>query len=326
MTSARTFRRCRRTLFAPATAVALLVASAGTALALDFLDALARVDEALRQGSRHSNPLAVKSCRDRRNYAVLLYDNREVARAERSLKYCFEILGISDAAPVARDLPATPDMEAIRAEAALELEGALELTPNIENGLEVYRDCALCHQPEGWGLLGGLVPQVAGQHRTVVIKQLADIRAGHRDAMLMLPYASVEAIGGTQAVADVAGYIDTLEMTVENGKGLGKDLELGEQIYRENCARCHGASGEGSAKEYVPRIHAQHYHYLVGQFEKIRSGKRRNANPEMLAQIQGFDERQTKALLDYVSRLQPPEELQAPAGWYNPDFGDPNRN
>ena len=47
---------------------------------------------------------------------------------------------------------------------------------------------------------------------------------------------------------------------------------------------------------------------------------------EMVAQIQGFDERETKALLDYVSRLEPPEALQAPAGWYNPDFGDPNGN
>jgi cytochrome c553 len=171
-----------------------------------------------------------------------------------------------------------------------------------------------------------MVPQLAGQHRNVVIKQLADIRAGRRDTRLMLPYASVEAIGGTQAVANVAGYIDTLEMTVDNGKGRGNDLELGERLYRENCARCHGASGEGNADAYVPRIHAQHYIYLVRQFEKIRSGKRRNGNPEMVAQIQGFDERETKALLDYVSRLEPPEELRAPAGWHNPDFGNPKRN
>ena len=33
---------------------------------------------------------------------------------------------------------------------------------------------------------------------------MAAIRAGNRDAFLMLPYASVESIGGPQAVADVA--------------------------------------------------------------------------------------------------------------------------
>ena len=208
----------------------------------------------------------------------------------------------------------------MQANAAREVEKALILTPNTEKGLEIYRSCALCHQPEGWGLSNGSVPQLAGQHRNVVIKQLADIRAGNRDNVLMIPYASVEAIGGTQAVADVASYIDTLEINVDNGKGPGDDLELGKRLYAENCARCHGETGEGKAAEYVPRIQAQHYDYLVRQFEWIRDGKRRNANAEMVAQIQGFAVREVHAVLDYVSRLEPPEDLRAPAGWKNPDF------
>ncbi len=123
-----------------------------------------------------------------------------------------------------------------------------------------------------------------------------------------------------QAVADVAGYIDTLEIGVDNGKGPGRDLELGERLYRENCARCHGATGEGDADSFVPRVQAQHYNYLVTQFQWIREGKRRNANAEMVAQIQGFNELETQAVLDYVSRLEPPSELQAPPDWQNPDF------
>jgi hypothetical protein len=42
----------------------------------------------------------------------------------------------------------------------------------------------------------------------------------------------------------------------------------------------------------------------------------------MVKQIQGFEEQQTQAVLDYVSRLEPPEELTAPEGWRNPDFAD----
>ena len=166
----------------------------------------------------------------------------------------------------------------------------------------------------------GLVPQLAGQRRTVVIKQLADIRAGNRESVLMAPYASVEVIGGAQAIADVAGYIDTLEISTAGGKGPGDQLELGERLYRENCARCHGASGEGDVDAFVPRIQAQHFNYLVRQFQWIRDGKRRNANAEMKAQIESFEERDTHAVLDYVSRLEPPPELQAPPGWKNPDF------
>jgi cytochrome c553 len=118
----------------------------------------------------------------------------------------------------------------------------------------------------------------------------------------------------------VAGYIDTLEISTAGGKGPGDQLELGARLYRENCARCHGAAGEGNADAFVPRIQAQHYNYLVQQFESIRDGKRRNANAEMAAQIKSFDEDEMHAVLDYVSRLEPPPELQAPPGWSNPDF------
>jgi len=58
----------------------------------------------------------------------------------------------------------------------------------------------------------------------------------------------------------------------------------------------------------------------MSQFEQIRTGRRRNADPEMVKQIQDFGERETRAVLDYVSRLKPPKEYQAPSGWRNPDF------
>jgi hypothetical protein len=60
--------------------------------------------------------------------------------------------------------------------------------------------------------------------------------------------------------------------------------------------------------------------YLLRQFQWIRDGKCRNANAEMVAQIQEFGVRELKAVLDYNSRLLPSEELCAPADWKNPDF------
>jgi cytochrome c553 len=316
-------RRARhRWLLIAAGALAALWAGTPAARADDFEAKLARVDRALQENPSRVSENALDSCRNRRNFAVQLHDAGFAVRAERSLDFCLDVLELHEAAPApATAKAAPPSMEEVRARAARELEKALALTPNLEHGLQIYRDCAMCHGPEGWGLGNGSVPQLAGQHRTVIIKQLADIRAGNRDDWMMLPYASVEAIGGTQAVADVAGYIDTLEISVENGKGSGKDLELGERLYRDNCVRCHGAKGEGNADTFVPRIQSQHYDYLVRQFESIRDGKRRNANPEMVAQIGGFGPRETHAVLDYVSRLQPPEALQAPPGWHNPDFG-----
>jgi cytochrome c553 len=164
------------------------------------------------------------------------------------------------------------------------------------------------------------VPQIAGQHRKVVIKQLADFRAGNRDSVLMAPYTSVESIGGTQAVADVAEYISTLEISVQNGKGPGTDLDLGESLYREHCMECHGENGEGSNDDLGPRIQAQHYKYMMRQFQWIRDGKRRNASEEMTSLSQELGDSEINAVLDYASRLQPAEELRAPANWKNPDF------
>jgi cytochrome c553 len=305
-------------------ALALLLADPQSVLAADFRADLARVEKALKENPGHVSAQVLQTTRYRLDDAVRLYRSGHYERAQRRLAACMRDLKIAEPpAPVVEpEAPPPPSMEEIQARAAREIERALTLEPNVAKGLEIYRTCAACHMPEGWGHQSELVtiPQLAGQHRKVVIKQLADIRAGHRESVVMAPYATVELIGGAQAIADVAGYIDSLEMSVDNGKGTGQDLELGAQLYKEQCARCHGPTGEGDGEAFVPRIQAQHYQYLMRQFDFIRTGKRRNANPEMAAQIRDFDARQIQAVLDYVSRLEPPEDFRAPPGWRNPDF------
>jgi len=296
----------------------LLAAVLAPAASADFEADLARVDRALTENPARVPGPVLDSCLHRRDFATDLYRRGHEVRAARSLRSCFELLHIPESAPVAK--VAAPTQAELQARAAREIERALHLTPDTARGLEIYRECAACHMPEGWGLSNGSVPQIAAQHRSVVIKQLADIRAGNRDNVLMAPYASVESIGGAQAIADVAAYIDSLEISVETGKGAGDDLELGERLYAEHCARCHGPSGEGNDETFVPRIQSQHYRYLVRQFEAIRDGRRRNGNPEMAAQIRTFADRETHAVLDWVSRLEPPAALRAPPGWKNPDF------
>lgn len=202
-----------------------------------------------------------------------------------------------------------------------EQDEALHLVGDPENGRDVYEVCAACHLPEGWGLADGTFPQLAGQHPNVAIKQLADIRALNRDNPTMYPFALPSQIGGPQAIADVVAYMATLPMTPANGVGPGDDLEHGQKLYEENCVRCHGANGEGDNEKFYPRVHGQHYNYVVRQFKEIKGGQRRNANPEMVEQVKNFTERDVLAVSDYTSRLRPPKELMAEsADWQNPDF------
>jgi cytochrome c553 len=206
-----------------------------------------------------------------------------------------------------------------------EREEALHLKPDHENGIEVFEVCAGCHLTEGWGKPDGTFPQLAGQHQSVLIKQLADIRSKNRDNPTMYPFALPESIGGTQAMADVTAYISKIPMNPDNGKGEWAEgtpeYKQGKKLFEDNCTKCHGDNGEGNAEKFYPLIQGQHYNYMLRQFEWIRDGKRRNANPDMVKQIKGFSDKDMQMVINYVSRIKPPKDKVAPSkDWLNPDY------
>jgi cytochrome c553 len=206
-----------------------------------------------------------------------------------------------------------------------ELDLAMTLEPNLENGLDVYEICAACHLPEGWGVKEGEFPQLAGQHRSVLIKQLADIRSKNRDNPTMYPFSLPESIGDEQSVADVAAYIEQLKMNPDNGKGAWDEgtpeFEKGKRLFKENCVACHGENGVGNAEQAFPRIQGQHYNYMMRQIKWILEGRRRNVNPAMVAIVKGLPEEDIAKIVNYVSRIPVSKDMLAPSvDWKNPDF------
>ena len=157
------------------------------------------------------------------------------------------------------------------------------------------------------------------QQGQVIIKQLADIRARNRDNPTMLPFTLLDTLS-LQQIADVSAYIAQLPMTPHNGVGPGTDLAHGKRLYDENCADCHNDMAEGLAKDHMPLLQGQHFLYLVRQFEWIRDGRRRNADPDMVEQIKRFTPQDISAVMDYISRLRPPQKKLAAPNWRNPDF------
>lgn len=184
-----------------------------------------------------------------------------------------------------------------------EITPSLELTPNIENGKKLYRLCANCHMDNGWGKKDGSFPVIAGQHRNVLIKQLADIRSKNRDNPTMYPFTDPGSIGGLQGISDVTAYIATMEKDPNPGIGLGKNLALGESIYKQRCLQCHGDKAQGSNEAFFPSLKGQHEAYLSRQLIWIRDGHRKNANAAMVTEVKSLSDEELDAVADYLSRL-----------------------
>ena len=184
-----------------------------------------------------------------------------------------------------------------------EIIQSLQLTPNIDNGKKIYPLCASCHMKTGWGKKDGSFPVIAGQHRNVLIKQLADIRSKNRVNPTMYPFTDPKSLGGAQSIADVTAYIASLEGTSEPGTGNGKQLDLGHEIFQKRCMRCHGNKGQGSNAAFFPKLKGQHHAYLLRHMKWIQDGYRKNSNPEMVAEVKSLSDSEMDAVADYLSRL-----------------------
>ena len=65
-------------------------------------------------------------------------------------------------------------------DARAELLQAARLTPNAAHGATLFETCAACHGRDGLGTSDGTVPAIAGQHGSVLLKQLVDFRHNQR--------------------------------------------------------------------------------------------------------------------------------------------------
>lgn len=181
----------------------------------------------------------------------------------------------------------------------------LKLKGDAGRGEEAFAGCQGCHRRGATGSPSGLYPRLAGQHATVLIEQMTDIRSGKRRNPKMEPFADEHVIT-PQEIADIAAYLQALPLTANLGKGPGTALGRGKDIYVRDCASCHGDRGEGNGPKFYPLVAGQHFVYLLREARFIRDAERGNANPDMMRVIKSYSDADLEAVADYMSRLEAP--------------------
>ena len=185
-------------------------------------------------------------------------------------------------------------------------EGAW-LEPNLQHGAELYQTCAACHGPDGRGTDDGEIPAIAGQHGSVLLKQLTDFRHDQRWNERMQNFTDRHHLPGAQDLTDVAAYIAYLPRFPPSAKGIGDGRDLGEgaSVYFRKCERCHGPLGQGDLLRNRPRLAGQHYLYLLRQLQETAANRRPGMGHAHVDMLKDVSPEQLRGVADYLSRVSP---------------------
>ena len=164
--------------------------------------------------------------------------------------------------------------------------------------------CSACHAADG-SRGSPAYPILGGQHPEYLNKQLQEFKAGKRANAIMQGFAGTLSEDDMRNVA--AFYASK---PAKPGAAKDKDLAtLGEKIYRGGladrnvpaCAGCHSPTGAGIPAQY-PRIAGQHADYTEAQLLAFR-GKARANNAQMMGVAAKMNDREIKAVSDYIAGL-----------------------
>jgi cytochrome c oxidase cbb3-type subunit 3 len=119
-------------------------------------------------------------------------------------------------------------------------------------------NCAACHGAGGQGAVGGF-PSLAdddwiwgGSYDAILHTIRHGIRAGESDEERtgIMPRFVADGVLTQAQVNDVAAHV----LTLSGGGEDASAAERGKPLYAENCASCHGDTGEGNRDVGAPRL------------------------------------------------------------------------
>jgi cytochrome c553 len=210
-------------------------------------------------------------------------------------------------AGAAATIEVSPESMRGRTEAAVaEFRAAVKLEPRPTHGAALFITCATCHRADGSGSVDGTIPVIAGQHVSVVVKQLVDFRHDRRWNERMQNASKVHELKTAQDLLDVAAYAESLKRPAPRPatvKVQGRDQ--GQVVYYRECEKCHGRLAQGDLRTVLPRLAGQHYEYLQRQLNDTAAGQRPGMDEAHVNMIGALSADDRAWVAYYLSQLTP---------------------
>jgi cytochrome c553 len=188
-----------------------------------------------------------------------------------------------------------------------DLKATLALQGDVLRGKDAYAECQTCHRQDASGRARLDIPRLSGQHASVLIDQLMDIRSDLRINTEMRAYM-LDSDLTLQDYADMAAYLQSRPVVGDIAQGPPELVQQGQTVYARDCAACHGERGEGRAELFYPMLASQHYDYLLREMDLIFTGQRGNSNPAMRPILGNLSADDKRAVASYLSQLPPPKQ------------------
>lgn len=158
--------------------------------------------------------------------------------------------------------------------------------------------CAHCHGTDG-NSSSGLYPNLAGQTKEYLYRQIMAFKEGKRKNAMMSPTVGILS---EQDVRDLAEYFSSQTMLRGSFKPEPVLVAKGKQVAEETqCAACHQVGFKGLNE--IPRISRQKHTYIIKQLRDYRDGVRANDDGVMAVTTKNLTDEQIEALGQYLSSL-----------------------
>lgn len=173
--------------------------------------------------------------------------------------------------------------------------------------------CSGCHGESGGGGAGPALTHISSQYPPAKLTAVLKAPTAGMKAAGMVPLtlsaadmkslvSYVGSLGGastsSKATPAASGSASPAAAKANPAATVAASELNGEEIFKAQCASCHGVNGVGAT---APRVRGQNSSYLVNQLLRFRAGDRANS-PDMTSIARQLDKKQIQAVAAFLAK------------------------